>query len=158
MARVGRSRGRSLARRCAAQALYQWQMNHAEPRVILAQLPESEQTRDAVDRERLSVLVVSAIEDHARWQALLQPLLDRPLNQVDPVEQALLLIGVVELAQCPDTPYRVVINEAVELAKLFGGDNSHAFVNSVLDRVARILRPVELKRAAPPAEERPKEP
>ncbi|HSD54524.1 MAG TPA: transcription antitermination protein NusB, partial [Burkholderiales bacterium] len=72
-----------------------------------------------------------------------QPLIDRPLPQLDPVERAVLWIGVYELGRRPDVPYRVVINEGVELAKRFGATDGHKFVNAVLDRAARSLRPAE---------------
>ena len=71
------------------------------------------------------------------------PLLDRPLTQLDPIERAILLIGAYELAQRVEVPYRVVINEGVELAKRFGGEQSHRYVNAVLDRLARQLRTAE---------------
>ena len=75
--------------------------------------------------------------------AALNPFLDRPLAQVDPVERAILLVGGYELIQRPDIAYRIVINEAVELAKIFGAEQGHRFVNGVLDKVARAVRPVE---------------
>lgn len=73
----------------------------------------------------------------------LDPLLDRPLIQVDPVECAILRIGAYELMQRPDIPYRIVLNEAVELAKVFGAEQGHRFINGVLDKLARGARPVE---------------
>ena len=80
--------------------------------------------------------------------AALNPFLDRPLAQVDPVERAILLVGGYELIQRPDIAYRIVINEAVELAKVFGAEQGHRFVNGVLDKLARAARPVEF--AVPP--------
>jgi N utilization substance protein B len=91
-----------------------------------------------------------AVQALYQWQLaelddLLAPLLERPLAQVDPVERAVLRVGAFELAHRPEVPYRVVINEAVELAKRFGAEQGHRFVNSVLDRLARDLRAVERK-------------
>lgn len=74
---------------------------------------------------------------------MLTPFLDRPIVQVDPVERAILRIGGYELMQRPDIAYRIIINEAVELAKVFGAEQGHRFVNGVLDKVARAVRPVE---------------
>jgi N utilization substance protein B len=73
----------------------------------------------------------------------LHPFLDRPLAQVDPVERAILRIGGYELMQRPDIPYRIIINEAVELAKLFGAEQGHRFINGVLDKLAHVVRKAE---------------
>ena len=82
---------------------------------------------------------------------LIAPLLDRPMTQVDPVERAILRVGAFELAHRPEVPYRVVINEGVELAKRFGAEQGHRFVNGVLDRLAHQLRAVEQKASGGPA-------
>jgi N utilization substance protein B len=91
-------------------------------------------------------LVRGVIEHAGELDAALQPFLDRPASSLSPVEHALLLIGGFELARCPDIPYRVVINEAVELAKIYGGTDGHKYVNGVLDKLAAQLRPAETKR------------
>ena len=80
----------------------------------------------------------------ASLDASLSPHLDRSLESVDPVERAILRIGAFELARHPEIPYRVVINEAIELAKVFGGEQGHKYVNGVLDKAAKQLRPVEM--------------
>lgn len=73
----------------------------------------------------------------------ISPYLDRPLADVDPIEKALLRVAVFELSDCVDVPYRVVINEAIELAKVFAADDSHKFVNGVLDKAVKVIRPNE---------------
>ena len=77
------------------------------------------------------------------------PLLDRPVAELDPVELAILRIGICELVYHPEVPFRVVINEAVELAKVFGAEQSHRYINGVMDKLARQLRGAELKMPAP---------
>ena len=80
-------------------------------------------------------------------EAAFSPMLDRPVRALSPVERAVLLLGAFELGHCPDVPYRVVINEAVELAKEFGGTDGHKYVNGVLDKAAVVLRPAETSAA-----------
>jgi N utilization substance protein B len=136
------SRARSIARKLAMQALYQWQMNRLTAPEIKQQFLGSEDAA-GVDEEHFSELVSAGIGQYEALGATLVPFLDRPLEQLDPVEAAILLIGVYELQQRPDVPYRVVINEAVELCKRFGATDAHKYVNAVLDRAARELRSAE---------------
>lgn len=124
------------------QALYQWQMNRLTATEIKQQFLGSEDA-GGVDEEHFSELVSACIGQHDALAATLAPFLDRPLAQLDPVEAAILLLGVYELQQRPDVPYRVVINEAVDLCKRFGATDAHKYVNAVLDRAARELRPAE---------------
>ncbi len=135
-------RGRIGARRCALQALYQWQMSGQDPDQILSEFM-AERDLGKVDTEYFRLLIR---EIPAHIDALEQPLLsalDRPIAELTPVERAVLWIGVYELRFCPEIPWRVVINEAVELAKLFGAEQAYKYVNGVLDKVARRLRPLE---------------
>jgi transcription antitermination protein NusB len=137
-------RGRVRARRCAVQALYQWQMSGQDPNQILSEFV-AERELIKVDIEYFRTLI-REIPEHL--EILEQPLvdvLDRPISELNPVEHAVLLIGVYELKFRPDIPWRVVINEAVELAKLFGAEQSYRYVNGVLDKVARALRPSEAR-------------
>jgi N utilization substance protein B len=133
---------RSRARRHALQALYQWQITGQDVAVVEAQFLEDEALAQADVGLFLALLrgVTARVEE---LDGALAPLLDRPVAQVDPVERAVLRIGAFELGRHPDIPYRVVINEAVELAKLFGAEQGHRFVNGVLDRLAQRLRPRE---------------
>ena len=133
---------RSWARRCAAQALYQWQMTGQDPAIIASEFLADQDLLKA-DPEYFRELVHETPKCVAEIDAALEPFLDRPLVQVDPVEQAILRIGGYELIQRPDIAYRIVINEAVELAKLFGAEQGHRFVNGVLDKLAHVVRPVE---------------
>ena len=133
---------RGWARRCAVQALYEWQMTGQEPRLIAAQFL-ADQDLGKADPDYFRELVQEVPARAAAIDAALEPFLDRPLAQVDPVERAILRIGGYELMQRPDIAYRIVINEAVELAKVFGAEQGHRFVNGVLDKLARAVRPVE---------------
>lgn len=133
---------RSWARRCAVQALYEWQMTGGDPARIAAQFLADEDLRKA-DSDYFRELVHQVPARLAEIDAALEPFLDRPLAQVDPVERAILRIGGYELTQHPDLAYRIVINEAVELAKVFGAEQGHRYVNGVLDKLARAVRSVE---------------
>ncbi len=133
---------RAWARRCAAQALYQWQMTGQEPGQIAAQFLAEEDLRKA-DPDYFRELVHQVSARAVEIDVALEPFLDRPLAQVDPVEHAILRVGGYELLHHPELAYRIVINEAVELAKLFGAEQGHRFVNGVLDRLARAARPTE---------------
>jgi N utilization substance protein B len=136
------TRARSIARKLAMQALYQWQLTQQSAAEIGKQFLESEESA-GVDREHFEELVVKSIAQHEELETALAPYLDRPLDQLDPVETAILLIGMYELRERLDIPYRVVINEAVDLCKRFGATDAHKYVNAVLDRAARELRAAE---------------
>jgi N utilization substance protein B len=136
------TRARSIARKLAMQALYQWQLTQQSAGEIKQRFLESEESA-GVDREHFEELVGKSIAQHEAIEAALTPFLDRPLDQLDPVETAILMIGMFELQQRIDIPYRVVINEAVDLCKRFGATDAHKYVNAVLDRAARDLRAAE---------------
>jgi N utilization substance protein B len=136
------TRGRSIARKLAMQALYQWQLTQHTASEIEKQFLESEDSA-GVDPEYFSELVTGCIAKHDELAAALKPFIDRPLEQLDPVETAILLIGLFEFRERVDIPYRVVINEAVDLCKRFGATDAHKYVNAVLDRAARELRTAE---------------
>lgn len=136
------TRARSIARKLAMQALYQWQLTQQTATEIKKQFLESEDSA-GVDREHFEELVSGCIAKNEELAAALKPFIDRPLDQLDPVETAILMIGMFELQQRVDIPYRVVINEAVDLTKRFGATDAHKYVNAVLDRAARELRTAE---------------
>jgi N utilization substance protein B len=138
------TRARSRARRLAMQALYQWQMTGQEPVVIATQF-EDDQDLSQADVAYFRELLEQISMRLEAIDASFQPYLDRPIAQVDPVELAILRIGGYELAHRLDIPYRVVINEAVEMAKKFGAEQGHRFVNGVLDKTARQWRGHELQ-------------
>lgn len=136
------SRARSLSRRLALQALYQWQLTGQSSAELLNQFA-SDEGYPEVDADYFAGLLRGVTGAGESLDATLGALIDRPVAQLDPVEHAVLLIGVYELGQQLETPYRVVINEGVELAKKFGATDGHKFVNAVLDRAGRNLRAAE---------------
>ena len=141
--RSGRgTRGRSIARKLAMQALYQWQLNASDGQHLAEQYLVSDEAA-GVDTEYFTELVVGCVDRHDELAAVITGLIDRPLEQLDPVERAILMIGVFELLQRVDVPYRVVINEGVDLCKRFGATDAHKYVNAVLDRAAKQLRTAE---------------
>lgn len=133
---------RRRAREMAVQGLYSWQMSGLPAAEILAHLSDSKDFERA-DGAMLQRMLAGTIEAADSLRDKLVPLLDRPWPGLSPVERAVLLLAAFELSAMPEVPYRVVINEAVELAKIFGGTDGHKYVNGVLDRVSRALRPAE---------------
>ena len=136
------TRARSVARKLALQALYQWQLN-AQPWQELHQQFGASEDMERADREYFRELLERVVAGRDALDAEIAPSVDRPLATLDPVEHAVLLIGAYELQSRPDVPFRVVINEGVELARRFGATDGHKFVNAVLDRMAARLRPEE---------------
>ncbi len=134
---------RRRARKRALQALYQWQLAGGNVSDILAQF-EAEHDPAQLDGEYFRELVRQVTARVADLDALLRPHLSRPLEEVDPVELAALRIAAYELAHRLDVPYRVVINEAVDLAKTFGAEQGYRFVNGIVDRLAHRLRRLEI--------------
>lgn len=132
------------ARRNAVQALYQWDMTSAAVEHVMAEFEAERTELRKADLEyfRELLLGVSAHQEELRQQLL--PCLSRPLGELDPVERVILYLGTYELLYRPELPWRVVINESIDLAKLFGAEQSHRFINGVLDAVARSVRAVEI--------------
>ncbi len=135
-------RARTLARRLALQALYQlqinprsWQDTHQQ----FASDPEAER----VDREYFRELIAAIAPNREALDLKLAKLSEIPPQELDPIEHAVLWLGLHELSACPELPYRVALAEAVQLAKQFGATDGHKFVNAVLDRAAQDLRPGE---------------
>ena len=133
---------RRKARRLVLQALYQWLMSGSDPLVISKQYRE--ETLGKVDWNYFEEVFLEIPGATQKLNESLEPLLDRELAALDPIEKALLYLGTFELANRIDVPYRVVINECVELAKIFGATDSHKYINGVLDKLASELRPAEL--------------
>jgi N utilization substance protein B len=140
--RTAASTARSLARRLALQALYRWQLNTGPWQDLVQEFATSDDMPRA-DGDYFRALISGVVDAHGELDGALAPWLDRKPAELDPVEHALLLIGSYELQHRPDVPYRVVINEAVSLARRFGATGGHKFVNGVLDRAARFYRPHE---------------
>jgi N utilization substance protein B len=141
---------RRKSRELALQGLFEWLVSGSDAGAIEAYLHERFPTIK-LDAEHFKQLLHGCIEQAGELDALLQPYLDRPTRELSPVEHALLLLGAYELRALVEVPYRVIINEAVELAKVYGGTDGFKYVNGVLDRVAPQLREAETGvRAAPP--------
>ena len=138
------SKARHKARSRAVQAIYDWQVSGNDVRDV-EEYFLTEQNMKKTDVEYFSELLHGIPSHLSELDGHLQPILDRPLEEVDPVEKAILRIGVYEFVHRMDVPYRVVINEAVELAKDFGAEDGHKYVNSILDKLAAKLRAVEVK-------------
>ena len=136
------SGARTVARKLALQALYRWQLNVC-PWQDLVQEFADDPDMPRADSEYFRTLIQGICDERDALDGALAPLLDRKPAELDPVEHALLLIGSYELQHRPDVPYRVVINEAVGLARRFGATDGYKFVNGVLDRAARLWRAQE---------------
>jgi len=133
---------RSVARKLALQALYRWQLNDCPWQDLIQEFGDAEDMPRA-DREYFRELVEGVWRAREALDADLSSWADRAPERLDPIEHAILLIGLYELRHRQDVPYRVAISEAVTLAKRFGATDGHKYVNAVLDRAARALRPEE---------------
>ena len=146
MSRTGhhdsRSGARSVARKLALQALYRLQINDGPWQDVINEFLTAEDMPKA-DREYFEQIIRAVADGREGLDTQLAAWLDRKPAELDPVEHAVLLVGTWELQSRPDVPYRVVINEAVTLTRKFGATDGHKFVNAVLDRAARELRPHE---------------
>ena len=133
---------RGSARRVAMQALFQWQMTR-QPVDEVERLFREDAEGIRADMEYFHDLLHGVADHQEALDAMLAPALDRPVEQVDPVERALLRLAAFELRDRLEVPWRVIINEAVELAHTFGAEQGHRYVNAVLDVVAHETRPYE---------------
>jgi len=133
---------RSVARKLALQALYRWQLNECPWQDLVQEFREADDMPRA-DAEYFRALVEGVWRDREALDAHLAAYSDREPRLLDPIERAVLLIALHELVSHPEVPFRVAINEAVGLARRFGATDGHKFVNAVLDRAARTLRPAE---------------
>ena len=148
-ANPGKNRSpRHRAREFALQGLYQWLLNKDDATAIATHIRNAHGF-DKADAPHFDQLISGTIRDADLLRGHLKALLDRPVDELSPVEHAILLIGAFELASHPEIPYRVVINEAVELAKSFGGIDGHKYVNGVLDKLAAHLRADEVRAGKP---------
>lgn len=142
-AKTSAKSARRRAREFALQGLYQWRVGGNDEAAIEAHLPELEEF-DKADRNFCLRLIRGVIAQHEDLTARVAAHVDRPFAELSPIEACILMIGAFELMQLPETPYRVIINEAIELAKGFGGTDGHKYVNGVLDKLAAALRPAEV--------------
>ena len=141
---------RRRSREFALQGLYQWQLAGTDVKTIARQLGEA-QGFDKIDAEYFTSLLEGAVAAASALEHEIAPLLDRGFSQLSPVERGILLLAGYELKHRPEVPYRVVINEAVELAKSYGGTDGHKYVNGVLDKLAAQLRQSEMRDRSPGA-------
>ena len=133
---------RSRARRRALQALYAWQMSGSSMTSVIEQF-RHEQDMEVADLGYFEDLL-RGVESHlGALDEALKPYIDRDVDQIDPVERAALRLAAYELKYRPDVPYRVIINEAIEVTKRFGADHGHSYVNGVLDKLATQVRVTE---------------
>jgi len=144
-ANPGKNRSpRHRSREFALQGLYQWLLNQEPASAVIAHIRNAHGF-DKADAAHFDGLVAGTIGNISDLRSQLTPLIDRPLSELSPIEHAILLLGAYELSSHPEIPYRVVINEAVELAKSFGGIDGHKYVNGVLDKLASKVRPEEAR-------------
>jgi N utilization substance protein B len=134
---------RRMSREFAMQGVYQWLFTGATAATVLKNLSELDGFKQA-DREFLKAELRGAIGEAEGLRGHLEPLADRKWDEVSPIERAILMIGAWELVHNPEIPYRVTINEAIELGKRFGGTDGHKYVNGVLDKLAAAVRPGEV--------------
>ena len=133
---------RSRSRRRALQALYAMQLSGVDVKNVIAQFAH-EQAHEVADLEYFEDLVRGVVRHRASLDEALLPFLDRTVEEVDPIERAVLRIAAYELIHRLDVPYRVVLNEAIETAKRFGSEHGHTYINGVLDHAAIEWRPAE---------------
>lgn len=141
------SEARTNARKTAVQALYQWQMTGQNLSEIERQFLEEERLKNA-QKSYFTELFYGVPKNLAAIDEALEQFVDRPVEKIDPVERAILRIGVYELLHRLDMPYKVILNEGINLAKCFGADGSHKYVNGILDKVAQQKRALEIKAKA----------
>jgi transcription antitermination protein NusB len=145
---------RRRSREFALQALYQWQLTGHSLAAIETQYAAADGFAKA-DSVLFDLILSGVLKNAESLKLQLAPLLDRPWKEISPVEAGVLLIGTFELQYMPETPYRVIINEAIELAKSFGGTDGHKYINGILDKFAPTIRAREVADYTDTAEPRP---
>ncbi|HSC80013.1 MAG TPA: transcription antitermination factor NusB [Chitinolyticbacter sp.] len=136
---------RRRAREFAVQGIYQWQLTGDTVNGIERYLKDSTSAFGRADEALFRTILYGVLKEPAALQSALEPHIDRPFDEVSPVEAAVLFASAFEILHTPETPYPVIVNEAIELAKTFGGTDGHKFVNGVLDKLAGEVRPAELQ-------------
>lgn len=134
---------RRRSREFALQGLYEWLLNKDEASAVIDHIRQAHGFNKA-DTEHFVNLLSGTIAQYESLREKIIPHIDRKLDELSPIEYAILLLGTFELVNCLEIPYRVVINEAVELTKSFGGIDGHKFVNGVLDKTAADIRKTEV--------------
>ena len=136
------------ARRSAVQALYQLAMSDIPIQDVINEFVSERSELKKADTDYFKEILSGTAKEGVNLDKLLAPLLDRTIDDLDPIEKAILHIGLYELTFHPELPYRVVLNEAVDLAKMFGAEQSHKYINGVLDKAAQKIRTAEMKRVS----------
>ena len=137
-------KARVRARRNAVQAYYQWLINKQPIAAIIREFEDDRTELKKADKEYFRELLQGMSSHAGELENTFAPLLDRPLAEIDVVERSILTLALYELVHYPELPWRVIINEAIELAKMFGAEQSHKYINGVLDKAARQIRTVEI--------------
>ncbi|MFN7097475.1 MAG: transcription antitermination factor NusB [Gammaproteobacteria bacterium] len=137
-------KARRKAREFAVQAIYQWQVTKLPAAEVLLQFLVFDDIRRA-DQDYFKRVFNGVVESADELDKQLEPFLDRAIHEVSPVELAILRLGGYELKYCPELPYRVALNESIELSKIYGGTDSHKFTNGVLDKLVQQLRKIEIE-------------
>ncbi len=137
------SQAKTRARKCAVQALYQWQVTGQNLSAIEHQFVEEDRLKNA-QKNYFFELIHGVPEQLEVIDAALSEFIDRPLEKINLVERAVLRIGAYELLKRPEIPYRVILNESIDLAKCFGAEGSHKYINGILDKIAEKNRAVEI--------------
>jgi N utilization substance protein B len=135
---------RSLSREFALRALYAQHLSGQDAVDVAVHVREDEDFKKA-NAAFFETLFHNVLKEAPDLEMKLAPHLDRNVSELSPIERGILLIGAHEIVNCPDVPYRVAINEAVELAKKYGGTDGHKYVNGVLDKLAKVMRPDEAR-------------
>lgn len=136
---------RRRAREFVVQGLFQWQLNPDSAYTIASFLEESSPYFVKADKALFQKMFFGCLEEIATINARILPHLDRPQHEVSPIENAILIAASYELIYMLETPYAVVLNEAIELAKTFGGTDGHKFINGILDKISHEVRPHEVR-------------
>jgi N utilization substance protein B len=151
--RPARKSSRRRAREFVIQGLFQWQLNPETGANIALFLKESSPYFVKADQALFQAIFFGCLREMPALQSQLLPYLDRPEAEVSPVEKAILFAAAYELIYMPEIPYAVVLNEAIELAKTFGGTDGHKFINGMLDKITLKVRPLEVKMKRQPKHE-----
>ena len=137
-------RARIKARRNTVQALYGWFMTGKDVSDVIAEFESDEQKLAKTDVDYFKLLLRGTIKHNDELDLRIIDLLDRPVKELDAIERAILHIGCYELEHHLEIPWRIVVNESIELAKTFGAEGSHKYINSILDKVAKEIRSTEI--------------
>ena len=144
-AKTGFSRfARTRARRSVVQAYYQWLLNQQSISDVIKEFEEERIELKKADNDYFQTLLRGMIKQGEEIDTILAPILDRPVSELDPIEKSILHLGIYELLYQPEFPWRAVINESVELARMFGAEESHKYINGVMDKLAHSIRATEI--------------